>query len=65
MNQEKGSIQIENLTKVYHLYDKNTDRIRETFHLGRKKYSKDHYALRNISLDIKKGESVGIVGTNG
>ena len=53
-NQERGSIQIKNLTKVYHLYDKNTDRIRETFHIGNKKYSKDHYALRNITLDIKK-----------
>ncbi|MCI7062381.1 MAG: ABC transporter ATP-binding protein [Lachnospiraceae bacterium] len=64
-DQEIGSIQIENLTKVYHLYDKNTDRIRETFHIGHKKYSKDHYALKNITLDIKKGESIGIVGTNG
>ena len=64
-DQEIGSIQIENLTKVYHLYDKNTDRIRETFHIGHKKYSKDHYALKNVTLDIKKGESIGIVGTNG
>ena len=32
-DQEIGSIQIENLTKVYYLYDKNTDRIRETFHI--------------------------------
>ncbi len=62
-NQEKGSIQIQNLTKVYRLYDKNTDRLKETFF--KKKYSKDHYALKNINLDIKKGESIGIVGTNG
>lgn len=61
--QEKGSIQIKNLTKVYHLYDKNIDRLKETF--SKKKYSKDHYALKNINLEIQKGESVGIVGTNG
>ena len=64
-NQEIGSIQIKDLTKVYHLYDRNIDRIKETFHFHKKKYSKDHYALKNINLDIKKGESVGIVGTNG
>lgn len=64
-NQEIGSIHIENLTKIYHLYDKSSDRIRETFHFKHKKYSKDHYALKNINLDIKKGESIGIVGTNG
>lgn len=60
---EPGSIQINNLTKVYHLYESNMDRLKETFF--KKKYSKDHYALKNIHLDIKKGESIGIVGTNG
>ena len=60
---EKGTINITNLTKVYHLYEKNTDRIKETF--SKKKYSRDHYALRDINLQIKPGESVGIVGTNG
>lgn len=62
-NQKTGSIQIKNLTKVYHLYEKNTDRLKETF--LKKKYSRDHYALKNINLNIEKGESVGIVGTNG
>lgn len=62
-NNETGSIQIRNLTKIYHLFEKNTDRIKETFF--KKKYSKDHYALQGINLDIKKGESIGIVGTNG
>lgn len=60
---ETGEIRIRDLTKVYHLYEKNTDRIKETF--LKKRYSKDHYALNHIDLDVKKGESVGIVGTNG
>lgn len=65
LKNEAGSIEIENLTKVYHLYNRNIDRLKETFQFGRKKYSNDHYALRGITLHIKKGESVGIVGTNG
>ena len=62
---EKGTIKIENLTKVYHLYDKPSDRLRETFSIKKKRYSREHYALKNLDLDIKHGESVGIVGTNG
>lgn len=62
---EKGSIEVRNLSKVYHLYNRSSDRIRETFSIKKKKYSRDHYALKNINLSIKHGESVGIVGTNG
>ena len=64
-NKEAGSIQIRDLTKVYRLYDKNIDRLKETFHFRKKRYSRDHYALVDINLDIHKGESIGIVGTNG
>ena len=62
---EKGSVEVDDLSKVYHLYSKASDRLRETFSIKKKKYSKDHYALKNINLNIKHGESVGIVGTNG
>lgn len=62
---EKGSIEVRDLSKVYHLYNRSSDRIRETFSIKKKKYSRDHYALKNINLSIKHGESVGIVGTNG
>ena len=62
---EKGSVEVNDLSKVYHLYNKSSDRLRETFSIKKKKYSKDHYALRDINLSITHGESVGIVGTNG
>lgn len=62
---EKGTIKVKDLSKVYHLYDKPSDRLRETFSIKKKKYSKEHYALKKINLTINKGESVGIVGTNG
>ena len=53
------------LTKIYRLYDRQVDRIRETFSPFRKRYHKPFYALENISFDIFKGETVGIVGRNG
>lgn len=68
MNDEKleiGSIEITNLTKQYRLYNKPMDRLRETFSIRHKEYSKPHYALNNINLSVRRGESIGIVGTNG
>lgn len=62
---DKGTIEVRDLSKVYYLYDKPSDRIRETFSIIKKKYSKEHYALKNFNLKINKGESIGIVGTNG
>ena len=65
LEQKTGSIQIHNLTKVYYLYDKITDRLKETLSIRKKKYSSEHYALREINLEVSPGESIGIVGTNG
>lgn len=62
INMEK-LIEINNLSKVYKLYNKNLDRIKETF--SKRKYHKEYYALRNISFSVKKGETVGIIGKNG
>ncbi|WP_394886647.1 ABC transporter ATP-binding protein [Clostridium butyricum] len=59
------AIKIENLSKVYKLYDKPIDRMKESLSLTKKKYGRDHYALKDISFEVKKGETVGILGTNG
>ena len=60
-----SAIRINKLTKIYKLYDKPVDRLKETLNITKKKYHKDHYALQDISFEVKKGESVGIIGTNG
>lgn len=59
------AIRVQNLTKKYKLYEKNSDRVRETFGLTRKPLHKEHFALEDVTLDIYKGETVGIIGTNG
>lgn len=58
-------IEVKNVTKIYPLYDKPVDRLKETLSLTHKKYHKDFYALNGVSFEIEKGETVGIVGTNG
>lgn len=58
-------IDIKHLNKVYNLYDKPIDRLKEVLSPTHKCYHREHYALNDINLEIKKGESVGIVGKNG
>jgi ABC-type polysaccharide/polyol phosphate transport system ATPase subunit len=59
------AITVEQLSKVYRLYDNPLDRLKESLHPFRKKYHKDFYALRDVSFEVKKGETVGIIGKNG
>ena len=59
------AIEIENVNKIYPLYDKPLNRVKEALNPFRKKYHHDFYALSNISLNIKKGDTIGIIGQNG
>lgn len=59
------AIEVKNLTKLYKLYDKPMDRLKDSLGLSRKKKYKEHLALNNVNLTVKKGETVGIIGTNG
>ena len=59
------AIQVEHLNKMYKLYDKPIDRLKESLGLSKQKRYKEHYALRDVSLTVRRGETVGIIGTNG
>ena len=58
-------IKVDNVTKMYKLYDNPKDRLKEALIPTKKKRYKEHYALNGVSFDVKKGETVGIIGTNG
>lgn len=59
------AIQISNLSKAYKIFEKPTDRIKESLNPFGKRYSKDFYALHNVSVSIYKGETIGVIGKNG
>ncbi len=60
------AICVEHLTKIYKLYNRPRDRLIESLGLSRGKVlSRDHYALRDVSFRVGKGETIGIIGTNG
>ena len=64
-NNDDIAIKVNNVSTLYKLYDKPSDRLKESLGLTKKKLYKEHYALHNVDMEIKKGECVGIIGTNG
>jgi ABC-type polysaccharide/polyol phosphate transport system ATPase subunit len=50
---------------MYKLYDKPSDRLKEALGLSKKKRYREIYALKDVSFDVARGETVGIIGTNG
>ncbi len=67
------AIRVENLSKCYQIYDQPRDRLKQ-FVLPRlerivglppKQYFREFWALKNVSFEVKKGETVGIIGRNG
>lgn len=61
----EAAIQVRNVSKMYKLYDKPMDRLKESLGLTRIPKYKEHYALCDLSFEVKNGECVGIIGTNG
>ncbi len=60
-----NAISVNDVSKIYKLYNSPMDRFKEAIHPFHKLYSKPFYALKNISFQIAKGETVGIIGING
>ncbi|NCB92989.1 MAG: ABC transporter ATP-binding protein [Clostridia bacterium] len=59
------AISVNNVSKMYKLYDNPMDRLKESLGLSKKKKYKEHYALNDVSFQVRQGETVGIIGTNG
>ena len=62
---DKNVISVQHLSKMYKLYDKPSDRLKESLGLSRKKKYREHYALHDVNFNIHEGECVGIIGVNG
>lgn len=59
------AIKVEDVSKVYKLYNKPSERLMDALGVVRKNRFKEHRALDHVSFTVKKGETIGIIGTNG
>lgn len=62
---ETPAIEVKDVVKIYKLYDRPRDRVKDALGIGKEKKYKLHYALNGVNMNIYKGETVGIIGTNG
>ena len=62
---EENVIVLEDICKIYKMYNSKTDRAKEALSIRKKKHHKEFYALKNINLSIEKGQILGIIGKNG
>ena len=73
MSSDDIAIRVSNLSKCYYIYDQPRDRLKQYVYprlqrlLGRqpKNYYREFWALKDVSLEVKRGETVGIIGRNG
>jgi len=63
--ENKVLITVDEISKKYKLYNKPFDRLKELADPFRRQYHRDFWALRDISFEVRRGESVGIIGVNG
>ena len=59
------AIRANNLSKVYHVYERPRDRLLQMVAGWRRNYFTEFSALHNASFEIMRGEAVGIIGRNG
>ena len=59
------AVRVENLSKCYQIYGKPRDRLLQMLFRGHRKYYREFWALRDVTFEVGKGETVGIIGRNG
>lgn len=59
------AIRTKNLSKTYQIYTKPHDRLLQFFSRKGKQFYREHWALNDVSFEIRQGETLGIIGCNG
>ena len=60
-----STVSLRDVSKVYRIFPRQRDRLKETASLGRVKGGHDFWALKDVNLEVEKGTTLGILGRNG
>jgi ABC-type polysaccharide/polyol phosphate transport system ATPase subunit len=60
-----NAIEVRGVTKTYRRYERFRFRALELATLGLSRHHRAHHSLRNVDLDVAKGEALGVIGENG
>lgn len=59
------AIRVDGLSKCYQIYDKPHQRLLQMLYHGHRRYFREFWALKDVSFNVRRGETVGIIGKNG
>lgn len=59
------AIRVSSLGKCYHVYENPAHRLLQMLWRGRKNYYREFWAVEDVSFEIRRGETVGVIGRNG
>jgi lipopolysaccharide transport system ATP-binding protein len=62
---ESVAISVQNVSKKFRLFNSPRERLLEALHPFNKKYHKEFWALKDINFEVKRGQTLGIIGRNG
>jgi lipopolysaccharide transport system ATP-binding protein len=65
MSSDENAVVLEKVSKMYKLYGRPVDRLKEALLRGRKRYHEQFWALRDVDLCVPKGATVALIGVNG
>ena len=65
MSIQNIAVKVTDLSKSYQIYENPIDRFKQMLFQGRKQLFKEFWAIKNVTFEVKRGETVGIIGSNG
>lgn len=65
MSSSELAIAAESLSKRYEIYERPHDRLLQMLSRGKRQHFREFWALRDVSFDVRAGETIGVVGRNG
>lgn len=60
-----AAILAEGVGKCYHIYPRPADRLKQTLWRGRRRFYQEFWALRDVDMQVRRGEMLGLIGPNG